>query len=110
MEKDGKSDDESMTMSDVSSNGPEKSSVTNGTMKMPEDEGGRDIDYLLDNVIGGGGWGQWIVLLCQLPIGIASGLPTLIHMFAAFEPRHRCYVPICEDISNPIVLNKRIFF
>lgn len=105
MEKDGKSDDESMTMSDVSSNGPEKSSVTNGTMKMPEDEGGRDIDYLLDNVIGGGGWGQWIVLLCQLPIGIASGLPTLIHMFAAFEPRHRCYVPICEDISNPIVGN-----
>ena len=42
MEKDGKSDDESMTMSDVSSNGPEKSSVTNGTMKMPEEEGGRE--------------------------------------------------------------------
>lgn len=105
MEKDGKSDDESMTMSDVSSNGPEKISVTNGTMKIPEDKGGRDIDYLLDNVIGGGGWGQWIVLLCQLPIDIASGLPTLIHMFAAFEPRHRCHVPICEDVSNPIVGN-----
>merc|ERR1719400_1382407 len=95
-----------MTMSDVSSNGGlEKSNGVNCTMKIVEEEEGKDIDYLLDNVIGGGGWGQWIVLLCQLPIGIASGLPTLIHMFAAFEPRHRCYVPICEDTSNPIVGN-----
>ena len=102
MENDNKSDDKSITMSDVSSHGHEKSSVVNGTMKMPEEEDGKDIDYLLDNVIGGGGWGQWIVLLCQLPIGIASGLPTLIHMFAAFEPRHRCFVPLCEDVSDNI--------
>ena len=77
MEKDGKSDDESMTMSDVSSNGPEKSSVTNGTMKMPEEEGGRDIDYLLDNVIGGGGWGQALPMvpshmMCTFRLFIAS--------------------------------------
>merc|ERR1711876_10132 len=92
-----------MTMSDVSSNGgPEKGSVDNIDVKLSEEDGGKDIDYLLDNVIGGGGWGQWIVLLCQLPIGIASGLPTLIHMFAAYEPRHRCVIPNCEDSSNKL--------
>ena len=76
------------------------SNGTNGKLEIEEKTKPNDIDYLLDNVIGGGGWGQWVVLLCQLPIGIASGLPTLIHMFAAFEPRHRCFVPVCDKSSK----------
>ena len=62
------------------------------------------IDYLLENVVGAGGWGQWLILICQFPIGIASGLPILIQMFAAFEPRHRCFISNCdnETTSNRI--------
>ena len=93
---------DSVSMSNMSADHL-KETVEHGTMQTKEKKT-NGIDYLLDNVIGGGGWGQWTVLLCQLPIGIASGLPTLIHMFAAFEPRHRCFVPICDngDISNNI--------
>ena len=55
MEKERKSDEESMTMSDVSSNGgPEKSNVNNVDVKLPEEEGWKVIDVLLDNMIGGG--------------------------------------------------------
>ena len=59
-------------------------------------ETSKDIDYLLKNIIGGGGWGQWLILIAQYPIGVASGLPLLIQMFAAYEPRHRCFVPNCD--------------
>ena len=65
--------------------------------KTVENEKTNDIDFLLENYIGGGGWGQWLILICQYPIGMASGLPILIQMFAAFEPRHRCFVPTCDD-------------
>ena len=55
MEKDRKSDEESNTMPNVSSNGgPEKSSVNNVDVKLPEEEGWKVIDVLLDNMIGGG--------------------------------------------------------
>ena len=30
-------------------------------------------------------------------VGFASGYALLIHMFSAYEPRHRCYVPNCDD-------------
>ena len=64
--------------------------------KTTEGEKTNDIDFLLENFIGGGGWGQWFILICQFPIGMVSGLPILIQMFAAFEPRHRCFVPTCD--------------
>ena len=47
------------------------------------------IDHILETIVGGGGWGQWIVVLAIYPIGICSGIPLLLHMFAAFEPTHR---------------------
>ena len=56
----------------------------------------KDIDYLLENIIGPAGLGQWIIVLAIFPMGFASGVAALIHMFAAFEPRHRCYVPQCD--------------
>ena len=65
--------------------------------KDEDDKKTNDIDYVLENIVGDGGWGQWMILICYFPIGIASGLPLLIQMFAAFEPRHRCFVPYCDD-------------
>ena len=59
-----------------------------------------DIDYLLETIVGDGGWGQWLILICTFPIGMVSGLPILIQMFAAFEPRHRCFVQKCEKDSK----------
>ena len=98
----GNKSNEEVSLSGVSYNIREKDDMLEEQIRFDKEEEGKDIDYLLDNVIGGGGWGQWVVLLCQLPIGIASGLPTLIHMFAAYEPRHRCVIPNCEDVSNKL--------
>ena len=68
--------------------------------KAKEDTKTNDIDYILENIVGDGGWGQWMILICTFPIGMVSGLPILIQMFAAFEPRHRCFVPNCDDNLN----------
>ena len=76
----------------------------NGILEVQEIRMSNDIDFLLEKVVGGGGWAQWIILICQVAIMIASGLPTLIHIFAAFEPSHRCYVSYCDqnDSANAI--------
>ena len=63
------------------------------------------MDYLLEHVVGAGGWGQWLILICQFPIGMASGLPILIQMFAAFEPRHRCFIPNCDNEGTSNITN-----
>ena len=28
------------------------------------------------------------------------GLPWLMHLFTAYEPKFRCYIPICDDINE----------
>ena len=33
-------------------------------------------------------------------VGFASSYALLIHMFSAFEPRHRCHVPNCDVDDN----------
>ena len=67
---------------------------------MSKDKGSIDIDYLLENVIGDGGRGQWLIFLVQFPILIVSVIPWLTQMFSAYEPRHRCYIPTCDDSMN----------
>ena len=48
MEKERKSDEESMTMSDVSCNGaPEKGSINNLDAKLTEEDGGRLVSILV---------------------------------------------------------------
>ncbi len=56
-----------------------------------------DIDYILDNYVGGGGRYQWLIFLATLPISWAASYPLFIHIFAAYKPDHRCFVPSCDD-------------
>ena len=56
----------------------------------------RDIDYVLTDIVGGGGRWQWFMVFAMWPITFAAGYPILIHMFTAYEPRHRCYIPGCD--------------
>ena len=56
----------------------------------------KDIDYILNNIVGGGGYWQWFMVFAMWPISIASFSPALLHMFTAYEPRHRCFVPGCD--------------
>lgn len=65
------------------------------------DEGNRSIDHILDKIVGGGGWGQWIIVIASYPV-IYCSMSLLMHMFTAFEPRHRCFVPICDNDSSKI--------
>ena len=36
------------------------------------------------------------MVFAMWPITFAAGYPILIHMFTAYEPRHRCYIPGCD--------------
>ena len=67
------------------------------------EEGNRSIDYILDKIVGGGGWGQWIIVIAFHPILYCSVMPLIIHLFTAFEPRHRCYIPMCDNqTASPV--------
>ena len=45
------------------------------------------------------------MVFAMWPITFAAGYPILIHMFTAYEPRHRCYVPGCDpEIGQGIKL------
>ena len=66
------------------------------------EDGNRSIDYILDEIVGGGGWGQWIIAIASYPI-IFCTMSLLMHMFAAFEPRHRCHIPVCDNQTTSSV-------
>ena len=55
-----------------------------------------DFDYILDGIVGGGGWWQWKKCLLLIPQYLTNGLPLLLHMFTAYTPPHRCYVDGCD--------------
>ncbi len=56
-----------------------------------------DIDFILDEVVGGFGRWQLGFLLLNFLIKSAALFPLLVHLFAAFVPRHRCLVPVCDQ-------------
>ena len=66
------------------------------------EEGNKTIDHILDKIVGGGGWGQWIIVIASYPI-IYCSMSLLMHMFTAFEPRHRCYIPVCDNTTTQSV-------
>ena len=55
-----------------------------------------DIDHILTNIVGGGGRWQWFMVFAMWPITFAACYPALLHMFTAYAPRHRCFVPGCD--------------
>ena len=65
------------------------------------DQGNRSIDHILDKIVGGGGWGQWIIVIASYPV-IYCSMSLLMHMFTAFEPRHRCLVPLCDNGTSKV--------
>ena len=62
-------------------------------------EEGSDIDYIFENVVGGGGLWQSAIVIIMYPIVFASGFPLILHMFTAYAPEFRCFVPGCDDPS-----------
>lgn len=81
---------------------------TANLLKMPpsssslqvEDNGPKDLDYILDHLVGGGGRWQWTKMVFLIPVYVAMGLPLLLHMFTAYTPEFRCLVPACDGVSN----------
>jgi len=67
--------------------------------KMPS-ENGHDIDYILDHYVGGGGRWQWLIFFATFPTCWASTYPLFMHMFTAYKPDHRCFVPSCDDQTS----------
>ena len=63
-------------------------------------EPAKDIDFILDHYVGGGNRWQWLTLITLFPTAWASYYPLFIHVFTAFEPSHRCFVPSCDDVTG----------
>ena len=62
----------------------------------------KDFDYILDKHVGGGGWWQWKRVIILSTLNVALGVPTLMHVFTAFAPPHRCLIDGCDDPSFPV--------
>ena len=56
----------------------------------------KDIDYIFENIVGGGGKWQWYIMLLTYPIMFASAPPCVLHLFTAYLPDYRCVVPNCD--------------
>ncbi len=61
-----------------------------------------DIDYILDKYVGGGNRWQWLTLMILCPTAWAAYYPVFLHIFAAYEPSHRCFVPSCDDAIKSV--------
>ena len=66
-----------------------------------------DIDYIFNEIVGGGSrsdWGQWIILLALIPVGLCGEFPLFMHLFACYESPHRCYVHNCDtDATSNLI-------
>ncbi len=65
-----------------------------------EEEGNKEIDWILDNIVGGSGKWQWFVIALSWPVTICGAFPAFVYLFASFEPRHRCFIPGCDDLDG----------
>ena len=62
-----------------------------------------DIDYILEHFVGCGKWndiGQWILFTAIIVIAYCGIFPIFMHVYAAYEPRHRCFIPNCEESNT----------
>ena len=66
---------------------------------MTEDEGTKKqlgLDFILEEIVGGGGLWQWRTTFIVFPLMWISAYPLFLSIFAAYIPKHRCYVDACE--------------
>ena len=83
----------------------EPSIMTNDELEENEEttqEENRDIDFIYDNIVGGGDlkdFGQWLILLALIAVSFLSSWPVYINLFAGYKPRHRCLIPNCDNES-----------
>ena len=64
-----------------------------------------DIDFIFDHIVGSGKWndfGQWGLFSAIMLISYCGIFPIFMHVYAAFEPRHRCHVPVCDTFNDSI--------
>lgn len=61
-----------------------------------------DIDYILDHYVGGGNRWQWLTFFSLFPTGWAGAYPLFMHIFAAYKPSHRCFVPSCDGANSTL--------
>ena len=64
-----------------------------------------DIDYIFDHIVGSGKWndfGQWGLFASIMLISYCGIFPIFMHVYAAFEPRHRCLVPVCDSLNGSV--------
>jgi len=45
-----------------------------------------DFDFIFDNIVGGGNWWQWKMMMLMALSTWAGGYPVILHIFAAYKP------------------------
>ena len=65
----------------------------------------KNLDYILEHIVGGGGPWQWKTLFYFFPHYFISCVTLLIHLLTAFQPNHRCFVDICDSVDSNILAN-----
>ena len=56
----------------------------------------KDMDYILEEIVGGNGWWQWRTTFILFPLSWIGGYPLFMSIFAAYAPPHRCLIEGCE--------------
>ena len=70
-----------------------------------EKEVEEDIDLIFDHIVGSGklnDLGQWRLFAAIILISFCGIFPIFMHVYAAYEPRHRCLVPVCDKSNDSI--------
>ncbi len=60
----------------------------------------KDIDYIFEKIVGGGGKWQWKLTLLWFPVSWIGGYPLFLDVYAAYTPPHRCFVPGCDSSAS----------
>ena len=67
-----------------------------------------DIDFIFDHIVGNGKWtdfGQWILFTSIILIAYCGIFPIFMHIYAAYEPPHRCFIPNCDTYNTSSDVN-----
>ena len=49
----------------------------------------QNLDFVLENLVGGSGLYQWRTYMFMFPFELVSGVTLLLHLFSAYTPPHR---------------------